>query len=133
MGYVACVTPATNDGGFDIKLVSESSVALVECKCYNQTNKIGRPSLQKLVGANSIEHADKLIFITTSSFTPSALEYAIIPNIETINGLQLITYLQKYLSFLPSDHSISISDSYLNIKSTYSNMYHTISSKIYYR
>ena len=39
-------------------------------------NKIGRPLIQKLDGANRTVHADKMIFITTSDFSVAAIEFA---------------------------------------------------------
>ena len=99
LGYTTKVTSKTNDGGYDIKLDREGLTSIVECKCYQQSNRIGRPVLQKLVGANSIAHADKMFFITTSDFSSAAIEYANHTGIELINGVQLMAYFKKYLAF----------------------------------
>ena len=75
-GCEAEVTPPTNDGGYDILLQDEQGLALIECKCFDASHAVGRPLLQKLVGANATVNADRLIFITTSSFSEGAVDYA---------------------------------------------------------
>ena len=59
---------------------------------------VGRPELQKFVGALAGQGAKKGIFITTSSFTRDALEYG--PRNETkivlIDGQQLAQYMIDY-------------------------------------
>lgn len=97
MGYKAETTPPTNDGGYDVKIVNDYDNAIVECKCYALTNKIGRPLIQKLVGANQTELADRMIFITTSSFTSSAIKYADEVGVELIDGNKLVEMCNKYI------------------------------------
>jgi restriction system protein len=59
---------------------------------------VGRPELQKFVGALAGQGAKKGIFITTSSFTRDALDYT--PRNETkivlIDGQQLSQYMIDY-------------------------------------
>ena len=92
-GYKAETTPKTNDGGFDIKMVDpQGRQCIVECKCYNPANEsVGRDTVQKLVGANAIAQAQRMIFITTARFTDSAIQYAkSTPNpVELIDGNKL--------------------------------------------
>ncbi|MEF2575720.1 MAG: restriction endonuclease [Eisenbergiella sp.] len=95
MGYHASVTPATNDGGYDIFLENEEETGIVECKCYMEGNNIGRPALQKLVGANSIQRADKMFFITTSEFSSVAKEYARSTGIVLIDGRRLLDLMAE--------------------------------------
>ena len=90
IGFEAIVTPPTNDGGYDIKLLKKHTVfALVECKLFDKT-KVGRPLIQKLVGASVTEKANNLIFITTSDFSNEAIEYANATHVQLINGEKLI-------------------------------------------
>lgn len=98
MGYETTVTPKTNDGGFDIILNKNNIKTLVECKCYKESHKIGRPIIQKLVGANQIEKADKMLFITTSDFSPNAITYAEELSVELINGKKLLELINKYMT-----------------------------------
>lgn len=59
---------------------------------------VGRPELQKFVGALAGQGAKKGIFITTSSFSREALDYA--PKNETkivlIDGQQLAQFMIDY-------------------------------------
>jgi restriction system protein len=48
----------------------------LQAKRYKETNKIGSSEIQKFFGALKGHHASKGIFITTSSYQNSALEYA---------------------------------------------------------
>ena len=61
-------------------------------------NVIGRPEIQKFVGALHGKHAKKGIFITTSDFTKDALDYVnyIENKIVLINGHQLASYMIEY-------------------------------------
>ena len=94
LGFYAEVTQATNDGGYDIRIEKDGLVNLVECKCYAQSHKIGRPAIQKLVGANAVELANGLVFITTSDFTPRAKEYAKECGVQLVNGEGLLELLK---------------------------------------
>lgn len=96
LGYDAKVTPPVADGGYDIDLYSQNGQhALVECKCYGQTHKIGRPLLQKLSGANATQNAETLIFVTTSDFSKPAIQYAHETGIKLINGSALMNMRQQ--------------------------------------
>lgn len=95
MGYRARLTPPTNDGGYDIFLESEAGKCIVECKCYSLDNKIGRPLIQKLVGANRTVLADRMFFVTTSDFSAGAEEYAHETGVTLINGKKLLDILEK--------------------------------------
>lgn len=92
-GYRAKTTPKSNDGGFDIDMIDpQGRRCIVECKCYNPSGEsVGRDLVQKLVGANAIARAERIIFITTARFTDAAIEYAhSIPNpVELIDGSKL--------------------------------------------
>lgn len=95
LGYVAKLTPPTNDGGYDILLNKGAEKTIVECKCYSIEHRVGRPSIQKLVGANNIVLADKMLFITTSDFSAAAISYAEEVGVELINGNKLMELLDK--------------------------------------
>lgn len=90
-GYEANTTSRTRDGGYDIEMVSpDGKSAIVECKCYGPANKVGRDTIQKLVGANALRHADRMVFVTTSDYTPEAREYARKVGVELIDGKRLL-------------------------------------------
>ena len=95
LGYAAKQTPPTNDGGYDILLSKGAEKTIVECKCYSIEHRVGRPSIQKLVGANNIVLANKMLFITTSDFSVAAISYAEEVGVELINGNKLMALLDK--------------------------------------
>lgn len=96
MGVDSKNTPSSNDGGYDIILhYNNGEEGLVECKCYKKS-KVGRPLLQKLVGANQLVGAKHLIFITTSGYSETAREYAKETGIELIDGVQLMNMIYCY-------------------------------------
>lgn len=67
----------SNDGGID-GIINEDRLGLdviyIQAKRWEAT--IGRPEIQKFVGALQGRHAKKGVFITTSSFTAEAKSYA---------------------------------------------------------
>lgn len=95
LGYAAKQMPPTNDGGYDILLSKGAEKTIVECKCYSIEHRVGRPSIQKLVGANNIVLANKMLFITTSDFSVAAISYAEEVGVELINGNKLMELLDK--------------------------------------
>ena len=98
MGIMATQTAITNDGGYDLVLeYPNKETGIVECKCYNQFHSVSRPAVQKLVGANQVVNADKMVFITTSKFSAGAIEYAEKCNVELIDGMALVELVKKYI------------------------------------
>lgn len=95
----AIVTSSSGDGGYDIVVEYDSGKrAIAECKCFSEA-KVGRPMIQKLVGANIEAKADKMIFFTTTAYTKQALEYAESVNqsgmnINLIDGKGLLVLLR---------------------------------------
>jgi hypothetical protein len=75
MGGKCTLTPASRDGGKDIILEIANVKYYVECKLFSRENKVGRPLIQKLAGVVATEKTTGL-FVTTSSYTEGALEYA---------------------------------------------------------
>ena len=71
-------TSPTNDGGID-GIISQDRLGLdkiaIQAKRYSE-NVIGRPILQNFAGALLGMGLTKGVFITTSTFTKSAIEYA---------------------------------------------------------
>lgn len=73
------VTQKSGDEGID-GIIKEDKLGLdkiyVQAKRWNKEAKIGRPEIQKFVGALDGQHAKKGIFITTASFSQEAITYA---------------------------------------------------------
>lgn len=75
IGGTCTLTPPSRDGGKDIIVKLNGEKYFVECKLFSKDNKVGRPLIQKLAGVVATEKAAG-IFVTTSSYTESAIEYA---------------------------------------------------------
>lgn len=102
LGYGARTTPATNDGGYDVELFGNGVYGLVECKCFDPAHKVGRPLVQKLVGANQVVGANLLMFVTTSSFSRDALDYAAQTGVECVDGNGLLALRNRALGARPA-------------------------------
>ena len=72
------VTSKSGDEGID-GIIKEDKLGLdkIYIQAKKWENTIGRPEIQKFVGALHGKRAKKGIFITTSNFTKDAIEYAI--------------------------------------------------------
>lgn len=107
MGYGGSIKDAgkavgrTGDEGIDGTIKEDKlglDIIYIQAKRWKPGNVVGRPELQKFVGALAGQGAKKGIFITTSNFTKEALEYT--PRNETkivlINGEQLAQLMIDY-------------------------------------
>ena len=91
----------SGDEGID-GIIDEDRLGLdtiyVQAKKWNKSASIGRPEIQKFVGALQGKRAKKGIFITTTSFSKEAREYA--SNIDTkvvlIDGSRLTNLMIDY-------------------------------------
>jgi len=106
------------DVGID-GVISEDRLGLekiyIQAKRYNKDNVVGRPEIQKFVGALQGEGARKGVFITTSHFTPNAEEYAksnLGSSVILIDGEKLTNLMIEF------DVGVSTKDSY-KIKQLY--------------
>ena len=101
MGYgKGEVTSRSHDGGIDVLVTTDElgfRPIYTQAKRYGKGNTVGRPMLQSFVGA--LNGARNGVFITTSSFTKEAEEYARnYPNatISLIDGHRLTDLMIKY-------------------------------------
>jgi restriction system protein len=107
MGYGGSMKDAgraigkSGDEGIDGTIKEDKlglDIIYIQAKRWQPGNGVGRPELQKFVGALAGQGAKKGIFITTSSFTKDALEY--VPRNETkivlIDGQQLAQFMIDY-------------------------------------
>lgn len=112
MGYggsreeAAQVTQKSNDGGID-GMINEDRLGLdviyVQAKRYQAESTIGRKEVQSFVGALAGKQASKGVFITTSDFKKTAIEYAqnVPQKVILINGTRL--------SDLMIEHNVGVS------------------------
>jgi restriction system protein len=116
MGYGGSIRDAraigkSGDGGID-GIIKEDKLGLdviyVQAKRWETV--VGRPEVQKFVGALAGQGAKKGIFITTSDFTADALNYQ--PKNETkivlIDGEQLTEYMMDFDVGVSKDKSYDI-------------------------
>ncbi len=86
------VTPYGRDGGID-GIINEDSLGLdvVYLQAKRWENTVGRPEIQKFVGALHGKRAKKGVFLTTSSFSNEAIDYVktIDPRVVLIDGAKL--------------------------------------------
>lgn len=107
MGYGGSLKDAgkaigkTGDEGIDGTIKEDKlglDIIYIQAKRWQAGNIVGRPELHKFVGALAGQGAKKGIFITTSSFSKDALNYA--PKNETkivlIDGVQLAQLMIDY-------------------------------------
>lgn len=110
MGYggsrqdAGSVIGRSGDGGIDGTIKEDKlglDVIYVQAKKWEGT--VGRPEIQKFAGALQGQRANKGVFITTSSFTREAKEYAgfIASKIILVDGEQLVQ--------LMADHNVGVS------------------------
>lgn len=107
MGYGGSIedagraTKRTNDEGID-GLVKEDKLGLdiiyIQAKRWKAGNSVGRPEIQKFIGALAGQGARKGIFITTSNFTKEAIDFK--PRNDTsiilIDGQKLVELMYEY-------------------------------------
>lgn len=93
------VTTKSNDGGIDGIINQDplrTSTVYLQVKRYAEKNIIGRPAIQAFYGALAGVNADRGVFITTSSFSSGALEFAKNQGIVLIDGIQLTELMLEY-------------------------------------
>ena len=94
----------TGDGGID-GIIKEDRLGLdaIFIQAKRWQGSVGRPEIQKFVGALQGQRAKKGVFITTSSYTPDAIDYA--SRIDT----KVVLIDGKALSALMIDFDVGVS------------------------
>ena len=108
MGYggslkgAGTVTRSTGDEGID-GIIREDKLGFnliyIQAKRWDRNSTVGRPDLQKFVGALAGQGATKGLFITTAQFTKEAVEYANkqhTTKIILIDGISLAELMIEY-------------------------------------
>lgn len=109
------VTQYSNDKGID-GIIKEDVLGLgrihIQAKRYARENTVGREEVQKFVGALAVAQSNKGVFITTSSYSKGAIEYAENLNGTTtlvlIDGNQLAEYIYQYSLGMQTEQTIEI-------------------------
>lgn len=113
MGYggsrrdAARAVGGSGDEGID-GIIDEDRLGLdtiyIQAKKWKEDSTVGRPEIQKFVGALQGQRAKKGIFITTTRFTDDAKSYA--SNIDT----KVVLIDGKRLANLMIDHNVGVSE-----------------------
>ncbi len=113
MGYGGTLQDAgktigkSGDGGLD-GYIQEDKLGLdiiyLQAKRWNENNSIGRPEIQAFVGSLIGRGATKGVFITTSSFSAPAREYA-----ENMQTHKIVLIDGKQLTQLMIEHDVGVS------------------------
>lgn len=109
------VTSYSNDGGID-GIIKEDVLGFgriyIQAKRYGQNSTVGSPEIQAFVGALAVAQSNKGVFITTSSFSKSAIQYAkgLNGNISLIliDGEKLAEYLYEYEVGVQVEYTVEI-------------------------
>lgn len=96
MGYgtleaAAKTTPTTGDEGIDGVIMLDKlgfDLIYVQVKHYAADHPVGRPDIQRFVGAIA-GRGGKGLFVTTSKFSPQAIQYARAQHIVLVDGQKL--------------------------------------------
>lgn len=113
MGYGSALQDAgqaigqTNDGGID-GYIQEDQLGLdtiyIQAKRWAIDNTVGRPQIQGFVGSLMGEGATKGVFITTSSYSKGAIEYA-----KSMQNVRVILIDGQQLAQLMIEHNVGVS------------------------
>ncbi len=101
-GYHVAVTPSSRARGFNLRLLRNQHISLVEC-LYDQPAPVDVPVVERLRSASAYEHADALVVVTTGSFTPEAASLARQEGVRLVDGQELVAMCrQVWGTFLES-------------------------------
>lgn len=93
------VTQRSNDGGID-GIINKDPLGLetvyVQVKRYGENNTVGSPEINGFYGALTRMHANRGVFITTSSFSKDAQVAAKQLNIALVDGEMLTNLMIQY-------------------------------------
>ncbi|WP_414152807.1 restriction endonuclease [Limosilactobacillus reuteri] len=104
MGYKgdegqALVTQKSNDHGID-GIINQDPLGLqkvyLQVKRYAPDNSVQMPEITAFSGSIKLKHADRGVFITTSTFTQGAINAAKDLNITLVNGEMLTNLMIQY-------------------------------------
>ncbi|MEJ7928864.1 restriction endonuclease [Ramlibacter sp. AN1015] len=95
---------ASGDGGID-GIIKEDRLGLdvIYIQAKRWENPVGRPEIQKFAGALQGHRASKGVFITTSSYTREATEYA------AVISTKIVLLGGRELASLMVDHNVGVS------------------------
>ena len=113
MGYgngieeAGMVTQQSNDGGID-GIIKEDQLGFsniyIQAKQWAVDQTVGKPEIQKFVGALTGKQAQKGLFITTAKFSSGAIQYS-----ENLLGTKVVLVDGNALAKLMIKHNVGVS------------------------
>ena len=113
MGYgsgidnAGMVTQQSNDGGID-GIIKEDQLGFsniyIQAKQWSLDQTVGKPEVQKFVGALQGQQAQKGLFITTTKFSSSAIEF-----VKNLLGAKIVLVNGGTLTKLMIKHNVGVS------------------------
>lgn len=95
LGYQAEVSRRSARSPLELHLHRNGRTAMVGYLCQERSRAVGQGVLRRMHEARTAEQSDALIVVTTSEFTPEAVEYARRARIELIDGDRLVAMARK--------------------------------------
>jgi HJR/Mrr/RecB family endonuclease len=89
MGYQADTTKKSGDHGVDLYLRKDGNLAIVQCKRYYEGNQISERTVRDFYGSMLHERACEGYFVTTSSFSMPARQWAHGKFLHLVDGREL--------------------------------------------
>lgn len=96
MGFFSETLRCGPDGGIDVKLYRvdpEKPLAVVQCKAWTNV-PVGVKEIRELLGVMAHEKIGRGVFVTTSSYTPQALEFGANNPLQLLDGPQFVEKLR---------------------------------------
>ena len=105
------VTQLSNDEGID-GIIKEDQLGFsniyIQAKQWQPGQTIGRPEIQKFVGALHGQQAQKGLFITTAKFSDGAVQFADKVKVVLIDGATLTRLMIKHNVGVSIEHTYEI-------------------------
>ncbi len=105
------VTQLSNDGGID-GIIKEDKLGFdniyIQAKQWSLTQTVGRPEIQKFVGAITGVQAQKGLFITTARYSTEAIKYA-----NNLLGTKIVLVDGETLMKLMIKHNVGVSSEHV--------------------
>ena len=113
MGYgsgidnAGMITQQSNDGGID-GIIKEDQLGFsniyIQAKQWSLDQTVGKPEVQKFVGALQGQQAQKGLFITTTKFSSSAIDF-----VQNLLGAKVVLVNGSTLTKLMIKHNVGVS------------------------
>lgn len=97
MGYQVAVTDQQGDKGIDVIARNATEVLAIQVKQHSRGNKVGRPTVQQVIGAMAQAGADQAVIVSSAGFTKTAIEASreLGNAVNLINGQELVQLLTE--------------------------------------